>query len=251
MSRTRILTSIAGAALGIALLGACSTESLTEAAVNFGLEQAIEGNEDINLDFGDDGSGGISISTEEGDFALNFDEDNGGIIFDTDEGEGVISFDEDGIVFNTDQGDGTISFDQENGEIVFDTDQGDGTISFDEENGSVSFEGDDGSATFGTSQVPEDWPAAIGIPQTVNTETMYFSSIDTPEGRVLTAAFDHADGDPFAEAAVNSLVENGWEITEQLSPIGIRQVHLQNGDSTAMVVAHGSVYSTVTITLAS
>lgn len=251
MSRSRMLSSIVAGALGIALLGACSTESLTEAAVSFGLEQAIEGNEDIDLDFGHDGSGGISISTAEGDFALNFDEDNGGITFDTDDSAGSIVFDEDGIVFDTDEGDGVISFDENNGEIVFDTDAGDGVISFDEEAGTVSFDGDDGSAVFGGSQVPENWPAAIGVPQTANAATMYFASIDTPDGTMLTGTFEHAAGDPFAESAVNTLVASGWEIVFEVDAPDARQVQLQRGGSTAVIVAHGATGTSVTVMLAS
>ena len=38
MSRSRFLKTLAGAALGISLLGACSAESLTE----FGIERALE-----------------------------------------------------------------------------------------------------------------------------------------------------------------------------------------------------------------
>ena len=124
MSRSRILTSLAAASLSIALFGACSAESLTERAVGFGLEQAIEGDQDINLDFSDEG-GGFSISTDEGDFAINFDEDSGGIVFNTDEGDGVIAFDEENgaIRFETDEGDGQINFDDE-GAFTIDTESG-------------------------------------------------------------------------------------------------------------------------------
>lgn len=233
MSRTRILASLAAAALGIATLGACSTESLTERAVSFGLEQAIEGNEDINLDFGDDGSGGFSISTEEGDFAISFDEDNGGITFDTEDGAGAISFDEDGIVFDTDEGDGVISFDEENGEIVFETDAGDGVISFDEDNGTVNFEGDAGSAAFGTNDVPDSWPAAIGVPQTVNSDTMVFTEVDTGEGKMLIGTFYHAAGDPFAANTADALLAAGWTMT--------------SGSADADYMTFGSGASTATI----
>lgn len=249
MSRTRILGSLAAAVIGITLLGACSTESLTEAAVNFGLEQAIEGSEDIDVDFGDDGSGGFSISTEEGDFAINFDEDSGGIVFDTDEGEGVISFDEDGIVFDTDEGDGVISFDQDNGEIVFDTDAGDGVISFDEDNGTVSFEGDGGSAIFGANDVPAEWPASIGVPQTIDVTASHFSRVVTDNGLVMTGAFEHAADEAFAETTKDTLIATGWTLVVEGGNAENRQLHFANeADGSSVIVGtQGATNTTVAI----
>lgn len=249
MSRPRILASIATAALGIAMLGACSAESLTERAIGLGLEQAIEGNEDINLDFGDDGAGGFSISTEEGDFAISFDEDNGGITFDTEDGAGEISFDEDGIVFDTDAGDGVISFDEDNGEIVFDTDAGDGVISFDEDNGTVSFDGDAGSAVLGSGQVPASWPAWIGVPQTVNPDTMTFSEIEIGDMTSIIANFQHAADDPFTVDTADALVAMGWEVLNT-DPHG-NPMQLSNGASNALIMRTGPTLSAVTLNIPS
>jgi len=210
MSRSRILSSIAAAGLGIALLGACSAESLAERAVGFGLEQAIEGDQDIDLNF-DDGAGGFSISTDEGDFAINFDEENGGIVFDTDEGSGVISFDEDGIVYDTDEGEGVISFDQENGSINFDTDQGDGAINFDEDAGTVTFETEDGEVgIIGSTDMPADWP--FGTPSTLVPGSTSFSTFNmgTDEGTMITGSFAHAENDTYAADTIAALESAGW-----------------------------------------
>ncbi len=230
MSRSRILTSIATASLGIALLGACSADSLTERAANFGLEQAIEGDQDIDLDFGGDGSGGFSISTDEGDFALNFDEDNGGIVFNTDEGDGVISFDEDGIVFNTDEGNGTATFD---------------------DNGAFTIETEDGSlGVFGSTEAPSSWPAQIGLPSTLVPGSESYSVLELGEaGAVTTGVFNHSPSDPFAATVVSSLLSSGWTVTISNDQDGTVFAQLDNGSgAVAQVIGDDSGYTTISFT---
>jgi len=240
MSRSRILSSIAAASLGIALLGACSAESLTERAVGFGLEQAAGGDQDIDLDFGDDGLGGFSVKTDEGDFSLNFDEDSGGILFDTEDGAGAISFDEDGIVFNTDEGDGVIGFDEENGAITFETDEGDGVINFDEETGTVGFEGDAGSAVFGGNEIPDAWPAAIGVPQTADPAQTTFSVIDFDGGLILTANFQHGPEEFFAAKAQSYFENQGWTVKVETAEAGGSYTALNKGESSVIINNDGN-----------
>jgi len=252
MSRSRILSSIAAASLGIALLGACSTEALTERAVGFGLEQAIEGSENIDLDFGSDGSGGFSISTDEGDFSLNFDEGNGGIVFDTDEGQGSISFDEDngGIVYDTDEGQGTIDFNQEDGSISFDTDEGDGVINFDDDTGAVSFESGDGSsAVFGATEVPAEWPSAIGVPQTAVPDETFFSVLNLGEDTVVSAVFQHSPDEPFADLAQSVFEAQGFTVQVDSNDANGRWAQLQNDGSSVMINSDNTGFTAITINL--
>ena len=249
MSRSRILSSIAAAGLGIVMLGACSAESLTERAATFGLEQAIEGDQDIDFDFGQDGSGGFSISTEEGDFSLNFDEDNGGIVFNTDEGDGVISFDEDGIVFNTDEGDGVISFDQDNGSINFDTDEGDGAINFDD-NGGVSIETEDGSlGIFNSPDAPPTWPAQIAPPATLVPGSQSYSVLELGESIVTTGVFNHDPSEPYGQNVVDILKALGWTESITSNEGGSLFVQLENGAGiVAQVIGDDTGYTTVNLT---
>jgi len=250
MSRSRILSSIATASLGIALLGACSAEALTERAASFGLEQAIEGDQDIDLDFGQDGSGGFSISTDEGDFSLNFDEDNGGIVFNTDEGDGVISFDENGIVFNTDEGDGVISFDEENGSINFetDTDAGDGSINFGD-NGDVTIDTEDGSlGIFSSTDAPPTWPQELGAPATLVPGSQSFSVLDLGATVVTTGVFNHDPAEPYAATVVATLARNGWNQDISSNQDGSIFAQLSNGVLIAQVVGDDTGYTTVSIT---
>ena len=230
MSRSRILTSIATASLGIALLGACSTDALTERATSFGLEQAIDGDQDIDLDFGSDGSGGFSISTDEGDFALSFDEDNGGIVFNTDEGDGVISFDEDGIVFNTDEGNGTATFD---------------------DNGAFTIETEDGSiGVFGSTEAPSSWPAQIGLPSTLVPGSQSYSVLELGEdGAVTTGVFNHSPNEPFAATVVANLVSSGWNVTLSNEQEGTLWIQLDDGSGVvAQVIGDDNGYTTISVT---
>jgi len=230
MSRSRILKSIAAASLGIALLGACSTDSFTERAASFGLEQAIDGDQDIDLDFGGDGSGGFSISTDEGDFALNFDEDNGGIVFNTDEGDGVISFDEDGIVFNTDEGNGTATFD---------------------DNGAFTIETEDGNlSVFGSTEAPSSWPAQIGLPSTLVPGSQSYSVVDLGDaGAVTTGVFNHAPNESFGATVVASLASSGWNVTISNDQDGTLFTQLDNGSGViAQVIGDDNGYTTISFT---
>lgn len=202
------LALLGSAALGIALMGACSAESLTERV----LEQAIEGDQDIDLDFGDDGTGGFKISTDEGEFALNIDGENGMIQFDSDEGQGSISFDEDGIVFDTTEGDGAISFDEDG--IVFDTDEGEGSISFDEDEGTVNFSSDEGEGSYqiAGADAPDGWPAFIGPPATVDSDNTVYTAVAGEDGKaVLIASFEHGTEENYPQALVDALIDQGWD----------------------------------------
>jgi hypothetical protein len=230
MSRSRILSSIATASLGIALLGACGGESLTERAASFGLEQAIDGDQDIDLDFDSDGSGGFSISTDEGDFSLNFDEDNGGIVFNTDEGDGVISFDEDGVVFNTDEGDGTATFD-DNGAFTIETEDG-------------------GLGVFNSGEAPSSWPTQIGLPSTLVPGSQSYSVLELGDaGAVTTGVFNHAPNEPFAATIIANLVSSGWNVTISNEQDGTLFAQLDNGSgAVAQVIGDDSGYTTVSFT---
>ena len=247
MSRSRILSSIAAASLGIIMLGACSAESLTERAASFGLEQAVEGDQDIDLDFSDDG-GGFSISTDEGDFALSFDEDNGGIVFNTEEGDGVISFDEDGIVFNTDEGDGVISFDEENGTITLDSDQGDGAIKFDDDGFTIETE-DGNLGIFGSTDAPPSWPQGLGLPATNVPGSESFSVLDLGETVVTTGVFLHDVAEPYGMSIVNTLLSNGWTETISSNQNGLAFTVLDNDGVTAQIVSEDDGgYTTISFT---
>ena len=251
MSPRRILTSIAAASFGIALLGACSAEALTERAASYGLEQAIEGDQDIDLDFGDDG--GFSISTDEGDFSVNFDEDSGGIVFNTDEGDGVVSFDEDGIVFNTDEGDGVIAFDEENGAITFETDEGDGQINFDDE-GAFTIDTEEGTlGILSSDDAPPSWPSQIGFPQTLVPGSQSFSVLNLGEsGVVTTGVFNHSPSEPYAAGVTDALVNAGWTMSVSSSQDGSYFAQLTNdGGAIAQVISDDTGYTTISFTLTS
>ena len=232
MSRSRILSSLAAASLGVALLGACSAESLTERAASYGLERAVEGDQDIDLDFSGDGSGGFSVSTEEGDFALNFDEENGGIVFSTDEGDGVISFDE------------------ENGSINFDTDQGDGAINFDDDGG-VTIQTDEGELGIFTSQdTPPTWPQALGVPATLVPGSQNFSVLDLGDTVVTSGVFNHDPNEPYAATSIATLLRSGWTQNIASDQDGTVFAQLTGPDgSIAQVIGDNSGYTTISVTL--
>ena len=232
MSRSRILSSLAAASLGIALLGACSAESLTERAASYGLERAVEGDQDIDLDFSGDGSGGFSVSTEEGDFALNFDEENGG------------------IVFNTDEGDGVISFDEENGSINFDTDQGDGAINFDDDGG-VTIQTDEGELGIFTSQDTQPtWLQALGVPATLVPGSQNFSVLDLGDTVVTSGVFNHDPNEPYAATLIATLLRSGWTQNIASDQDGTVFAQLTGPDgSIAQVIGDNSGYTTISVTL--
>jgi len=232
MSRSRILSSLAAASLGIALLGACSAESLTERAASYGLERAVEGDQDIDLDFSGDGSGSFSVSTEEGDFALNFDEENGGIVFSTDEGDGVISFDE------------------ENGSINFDTDQGDGAINFDDDGG-VTIQTDEGELGIFTSQDTQPtWLQALGVPATLVPGSQNFSVLDLGDTVVTSGVFNHDPNEPYAATSIATLLSSGWTQNIASDQDGTVFAQLTGPDgSIAQVIGDNSGYTTISVTL--
>ncbi len=250
MSRSRILSPIAAASFGMLLLGACSADALTERAANFGLERALEGNQDVDFDFGGDGNGGFRISTDEGDFALNFDQENGGINFNTSEGDGRISFGENGIVFNTDEGDGVISFDQENGSINFNTSEGDGAINFDD-NGGITVQTDEGDlGLFSSTVAPDSWPAGIGVPASLVPGSANFSVLDLgAQGAVTTGVFNHSPDEPYAASVVDNLVDAGWQVTTSTTQNGTFFAQLGNGSGgTAQVIGDANGSTTVSLT---
>jgi len=247
MSRFRILSSLAAASLSIAMLGACSAEALTERAASFGLEQAIEGDQNIDLDFSEDG-GGFNISTEEGDFSLNFDEENGGIAFNTTEGDGVISFDEDGIVFDTTEGDGVITFDEENGAIDFNTSEGDGSINFGD-NGDVTIETEEGQFGVVTSaDAPASWPRELSVPATAVPGSEIFSVLELGGTVVTTGTFEHDPAEPYAAGLIATLLSNGWTQNISSNQDGTIFAQFSKDVLIAQVVGDANGSTTVSVT---
>lgn len=250
MSRSRLLRSIAAGSFGILLLGACSADALGERAAGFGLERAIEANGDVDVDFGGDGNGGFNISTDEGEFSLNFDQENGGISFNGPDGDGQINFGDNGITFDTDQGSGALGFDQENGSITFDTDDGAGSLGLDDDGG-VTFDSDQGSiGIFGSSEAPPSWPSGIAAPQTLVAGGETFSVLDLgAQGTVTTAIFMHAADEPYADSVVSSLLASGWDVTVSSDQGGTFFAQLGDGNGgTVQVIGDGNGTTTVSVT---
>lgn len=247
MPRSRILSSLAAASFGVLLLGACSAEGLTERAASFGLEQAIEGNEDIDIDFS--GDGGINFSSEEGSFSLNFDEENGGINFSGPDGDGAIRFDENGIRFSGPDGDGTISFDQDNGTIDFDGPDGDGSVRVDNDN--LVLETEDGSFNlFGGSEAPDSWPAGLAQPASLVPGSANYTVLDLgTQGVVTTGVFEHDPAEPYAASVTSTLVASGWQVTVSQDANGSYFAQLGDGNGgIAQVIADDTGTTTVTFT---
>lgn len=242
MSRSRILSSIAAAALGVSLLGACSAESLAEFGLERALESSAEGDVDIDLS-----NGGFNITSDEGDFAINFDEDNGGIFFDSEDGSGSIVFDDEGnIVYDTDEGSGTITVDDDG--IVIDGDNAEGTIAFaDDGNGGATITTEEGSAQFGLTTAPPTWPGLIGQPSTnIDGQTTY-SVLDSEDGQAQTANFYHDAGENFAQAVIDRLTGAGFvSSVTSTTPDGVF-AQMQNEDTFVMVIGDRG---TTTVTIA-
>jgi len=246
ISKARFLTTIAAAALGISLFGACSAESLSERAISFGLEQAIEGDEDIDFDFGDDGAGGFTIQTDEGELSLNFDENGGGIEFDGVDGEGAITFDQNGIVFDTDEGQGTITLDQENGTINLESTEGDAQLSFDDNN--ITLETEEEEFGFSTStEVPDGWPAVVGLPVTIDREQSQFAELNLGGDESITGPFSHDPSEPFAQNTIDRLASNGWTKSGVVSDGDMIQADYSDGQLIVKLVSVTPGMTTVVV----
>lgn len=228
----RPLTAVAATALGISLLGACSTDSLAE----FGLEQVLSAEgQDVDIDFSD---GGINLSGEDGDFSLSFDAEDGIIEFGGDDGSGVIQFDEDGNVrFDTDQGSGTATITDNGVSFQGDNDEGEFSFVTDDESGAQVFTSEEGQVSISTN-VPADWPDWIGVPETLLPTESTFSVSKGDGYESYTGFVSHDPSENYA-GAVNARLESvGFTMTgsaTDLSGPNTGYVQWANGDTEAMV----------------
>lgn len=253
MSRSRFATIVSSAIVLIALLGACSAESLAEFATERYVESQTDG--EVDIDFG---NGGFNVSTEEGDFSLNLDGENGALVFDTDEGGGIVNFDaEDGtITYDTDEGSGVVSFDvdedSEQGSITFDTDDGGGVVNFavDEnaEQGTITYDGDDGqgSFSFGSTDTPDGWPAAVGAPASA-TQAPVFSQFDDRGNVTLTGTFTHDPAEDFATAMIARFEAAGYTKVYTQEGNGTVVAEFSEGSKDLLVMSFGDGTTNVTI----
>lgn len=244
MPRSRFLISLAGAALGISLLGACSAESLAE----FGLERALESSAegDVDIDFG---NGGFNLDSEEGSFSINFDEDNGGIFFDSEDGSGSIIFDDEGnIVYDTDEGSGTVSITNEGIVVDGDGDGQDASFNFNADGTGGTFETEGGIAQFGLTEAPSTWPGFIAPPSSnIDGQTTY-SVFSEGDSLLHTANFYHDESEDYAQATIDRLLGAGF--TSQFTtttPDGV-MAQLANDTVGVMVIGDGSGVTSVTVT---
>lgn len=210
MARKRLLTTIAATALGVSLLGACSTDSLAE----FGLERAFEANgEDVDFDFND---GGFNLSTEEGEVSFNFDGENGGIFFEGEDGEGSIAFDDQGnIVFDTDDGSGTVSVSEDGVVVTDENGEEQAVISIDGETGAQTFTNEDGGTVTTSQAVPADWPVYIGVPQTLDAAQSAFTTGDFGDGWSFGGTITYDPAEDFPGAVTQRLEAAGF------APVGV------------------------------
>ena len=220
-----MLTSLAAAALGVSLLGACA-ESLTERAVGFGLEQAVEGDEDIDFSFDD---GGFTIQTEDGVLTVEAGADGGTAVFSGRDGEGTLSFDENGVVINSEDGEGVVTF---------------------TEQGGVAFNGESGAGFLGGSEVPASWPAVLGVPATPIAGQSFFSVF--AEGSTVTTSggFQHDPAEPFAADVSARLAADGWTVTSDFSNAGTVYSEWTKGSSTVLLIGDAAGFTSVTLTQA-
>lgn len=244
MPRSRFLISLAGAALGISLLGACSAESLAE----FGLERALESSADGDVDI-DFSNGGINLDSEEGSFSINFDEDSGGIFFDSDEGSGSILFDDEGnIVYDTDEGSGTVSITNQGIVVDGDGDDQDATLNFNADGTGATLTTDGGQAQFGLTEAPPSWPGFIAPPASnVQGQTTY-SVFAEGDSLLHTANFYHDASEDYAQATIDRLLGAGF--TSQFTtttPDGV-MAQMVNDTIAVMVIGDASGVTSVTIT---
>lgn len=156
------------AAVGLgamALLASACNDSPSEQS----LEQLIEqgAGEDVDIDFGEDGS--FSIQTEDGEFSIDIDDD-GSFTFEGDESSATFDSDGDGdanidIVSGDVGNDGTITITGEDGETAV---VGDDGFTVTNENGRTTFESGTG--------VPDQWPSDVPAPQGLTDATGGFVS---------------------------------------------------------------------------
>ena len=244
MPRSRFLMTIAGAALGISLLGACSAESLAE----FGLERAIEssGEGDVDIDLS---NGGINLNSEEGSFSINFDEDNGGIFFDSEEGSGSILFDDEGnIVYDTDEGSGTVSISDEGIVVDGDGDGEDASFNFNADGSGGTLTTEDGVAQFGMTEAPATWPGFISPPASNIAGQTTYSVFSEGDSLMHSANFYHDAAEDYAQATIDRLLGAGF--TSQFTtttPDGV-MAQLTNDNTAVMVIGDGCGITSVTVT---
>jgi len=251
MSRFRFPTTFLAAVVVIALLGACSAESLAEFATERYVESQTDG--EVDIDFG---NGGFSVSTEEGDFALNLDGENGALVFDSDEGSGVVNFDaEDGtITYDTDEGSGVVTFDvdenSETGSITFDSDQGSGAVNIDADDGTITYDTDEGAGTinFGASEAPDGWPSFIGAPTTTSDTPAVYTSLNDGSAATMSGTFTHDVNEDFAGAVVARVEQAGFVTDYTQSGDGSLFAQFSNVTTKVLVMTDGRGATTVTVT---
>lgn len=220
-----MFTSLAAAALGVSLLGACA-ESLTERAVDFGLEQAVEGDEDIDFSFEDDG---FTIQTEEGALTVESGANGGTAVFSGQDGEGTLSFDENGVVIDGDEGDGVVTFTDEGG---------------------LAFTDENGSSIIGATEVPADWPAVLGVPASAVAGQSFFSVFDDGATVTTTGGFQHDPAEPYAQEVAARLAADGWTATSDLSQAGSVYSEWSKGSDTVLLIGDPTGFTSVILTQA-
>ncbi|MEM7094915.1 MAG: hypothetical protein AAF567_18080 [Actinomycetota bacterium] len=213
MTRNRLLTSIAAATAGVVLLGACGGASISEFVAEQAIESSADG--DFDIDFSD---GGFSFNSEDGSGTVQFDED-GGFVFDTEDGSGSFSIGEDGGV-------------------VFETTDGSGGITIDED-GSVTTENPDNNTSgyFGVTDVPDDWPALVGIPQTFVQGQSFFSAFGDGQQYSLTGILVHDPNEPFATELIDRLMAAGYMVESDFQSADTRAIRLISGATSVHINA--------------
>ncbi|WP_374457793.1 hypothetical protein [Nocardioides sp.] len=94
----------------------------------------------------------------------------------------------------------------------------------------VTIEGEDGTVKVGTGEVPEAFPDELSV-----VDGDIVSSVDTPEGAMVTIATD--DAIAAFDEAVADLEANGWT-KEQVTETGESRLAMYSkGDQSAMVMA--------------
>ncbi|MDR7251985.1 hypothetical protein J2X46_000961 [Nocardioides sp. BE266] len=97
----------------------------------------------------------------------------------------------------------------------------------------VTIEGEDGTVKVGSGEVPDAFPDELSI---VDGDVL--SSVDTPDGAMVTVASD--DAVAAFDQAVADLEANGWT-KQQVTETGESRLAMYSkGDQSAMVVADGT-----------
>lgn len=154
METTRHCKYLIATLFGIALLGACSAESIAERALEQAIEAGADGEQvDLDFDLDDEGEATLSIGGQ----TITVDTENGGVNFDgIDNGGNDESF----SISATEQGD----------TVVVELHDEDGTI-----------------VTTSGTQLPDEWPASIQIID--GAQNLTANKADTPDGSVMNAGF--------------------------------------------------------------